>query len=67
MAEIFFGIITGQAIGRGTFHCVKDLIAAIGTFIDGWNDRCQPFTWTRTAGELLPHCTPGKRTSCTRR
>ena len=66
MVEIFFGIITRQAIRRGTFRSVKDLIAAIGTFIDGWNDRCQPFTWTKTADELLPHCKPGKRTSFTR-
>src|SRR5271165_232447 len=66
MVEIFFGIITRQAIRRGTFTSVKDLITAIGTFIDGWNDRCQPFTWTKTADELLPHCKPGKRTSFTR-
>jgi transposase len=66
MVEIFFGIITRQAIRRGTFTSVKDLIAAISTFIDGWNNRCQPFTWTKTADELLPHCQPGKRTSFTR-
>jgi transposase len=66
MVEIFFGIITRQAIRRGTFRSVKDLITAIETFIDGWNDRCQPFTWTKTADELLPHCRPGKRTSFTR-
>ena len=30
MVEIFFGIITRQAIRRGTFTSVKDLIAAIG-------------------------------------
>ena len=66
MVEIFFGIITRQAIRRGTFTSVKDLITAIETFIDGWNDRCQPFTWTKTADELLPHCRPGKRTSFTR-
>jgi hypothetical protein len=30
MVEIFFGIITRQAIRRGTFNSVKDLIAAIG-------------------------------------
>ena len=29
MVEIFFGIITRQAIRRGTFTSVKDLIAAI--------------------------------------
>jgi len=66
MVEIFFGIITRQAIRRGTFTSIKDLIGAIGIFIDGWNERCQPFTWTKTADELLPHCQPGKRTSFTR-
>ena len=35
MVEIFFGIITRQAIRRGTFDSVKDLIAAIEDFIDG--------------------------------
>jgi len=30
MVEIFFGIITRQAIRRGTFHSVKDLETAIG-------------------------------------
>jgi transposase len=66
MVEIFFGIITRQAIRRGTFTSVKDLITAIGTFIDSWNERCQPFTWTKTADQLLEHCKPGKRTSFTR-
>jgi hypothetical protein len=42
MVEIFFGIITRQAIRHGTFTSVKDLIAAIETFIDSWNERCQP-------------------------
>ena len=53
MIEIFFGIITRQAIRRGTFTSVKDLIAAIETFIDGWNDRCQPFVWTKAADDIL--------------
>ncbi len=66
MVEIFFGIITRQAIRRGTFTSVKDLIAAIGAFIDGWNERCNPFIWTKPADQLLDHCRPGKRTSFTR-
>ena len=37
MNLVFFGIITRQAIRRGTFIFVKDLVAAIATFIDGWN------------------------------
>jgi transposase len=60
MVEIFFGIITRQAIRRGTFTSVKDLIAAIEIFIDGWNERCQPFTWTKTADQILAKATRGK-------
>ena len=52
MAEIFFGIITRQAIRRGTFTSVTDLKRAIAAFIDGWNERCEPVTWTKTADEL---------------
>ena len=66
MVEIFFGIITRQAIRRGTHRSVKDLVAAIGSFIDGWNDRCAPFVWTKTADQILDHAKPGPRTSLTR-
>ncbi|SRR6266508_3299898 len=55
LVEVFFGIITRQAIRRGTFASVKDLVAAIGRFTDGWNERCHPFSWTKTAEEVLPH------------
>ena len=57
MVEIFFGIITRQAIRRGTFTSVKDLIGAIEIFIDGWNDRCEPFIWTKTADDILAKAT----------
>ena len=57
MVEIFFGIITRQAIRRGSFANVKELVAAISRYIDGWNDRCHPFTWTKTAEQILPHAT----------
>jgi transposase len=53
MVEVFFSIITRQAIRRGSYRSVKDLTAKIGEFIDGWNQRCQPFVWTKSAGELL--------------
>jgi transposase len=65
MVEIFFGIITRQAIRRGTYTSVKDLIAAIEIFIDGWNERCQPFVWTKTADQILTKATR-KKTSNTR-
>jgi transposase len=66
MVEIFFGIITRQAIRRGTFTSVKDLITAIEIFIDGWNERCQPFTWTKTADDIVRKAVRGKTTSLAR-
>ena len=50
--EIFFGIITRQAIRRGSFDSVRELIEAITRFIDGWNERCQPFAWTKGADTI---------------
>jgi hypothetical protein len=58
MVEIFFGIITRQAIRRGTFHNAKDLETAIGTYIDGWNEQAHPFIWTKGADEIISHAKP---------
>ena len=55
LVEVFFGIITRQAIRRGSYASVSQLVAAIRTFIDGWNERCHPFAWTKTAEQILPH------------
>ena len=57
MVEVFFGIITRQAIRRGSFDSVGQLTTAIRAFIEGWNDRCHRFTWTKTADEIIPHAT----------
>jgi len=53
LVEVWFSIIERQAIHRGTYRSVKDLNAKIRTFIDGWNDRCHPFIWTKTADDIL--------------
>jgi transposase len=60
MVEIFFGIITRQAIRRGTFTSVKELTSRIGQFIDAYNDRCRPFAWTKDADELIAKIKPSK-------
>jgi transposase-like protein/transposase len=63
LVEVFFSIITRQAIRRGSFVSVKDLVSAIRRFIDGWNERCHPFTWTKPPDEVLSRARPRKRTS----
>jgi transposase-like protein len=57
LVEVFFGIITRQAIRRGSFDSVKQLVTAIHAFIDAYNDRCKPFTWTKTADDVLTRAT----------
>jgi transposase len=65
LVEIFFGIITRQAIRRGTFGSVRELIDAITRFIDGWNERCEPFVWTKDADTIIAKA-HRKSTSSTR-
>jgi len=33
----------------------------IRAFINGWNDRCQPFVWTKTADQILTK--PNRKTT----
>jgi hypothetical protein len=42
-----------QALRRGDFAGVDELVVAIGWFCDGWNQRCQPFCWTKDADQIL--------------
>jgi hypothetical protein len=51
LVECFFSIITRQAIRRGIFTSVADLVAAIEAYIDGWNERA-----TRSPGPSPQMC-----------
>ena len=62
LVEVWFSLAERQAIHRGTFTSVQDLTHKIRKFVDGWNARSHPFTWTRTADEVLAK-TNRKKTS----
>lgn len=51
--ERWFGIITQQAIRRGSFKSVKALIEKIDTFAQTYNERAKPFVWTATAESIF--------------
>jgi len=51
--ETWFGILTRQAIRRGSFGSVKELIAMIDEFTRNWNAGATPFRWVKTADEIL--------------
>ena len=51
--ERWFGLITGKMIRRGVHKSVQALEADIRDWIDHWNDDPKPFTWVKTADEIL--------------
>jgi transposase len=65
MVEIFFSILTSQQVRRGVYHDVPELIAAIEYFIEHYNQRAQPFIWTKTADEILAKAIKQQPTSGT--
>ena len=53
LVEVWFSLAERQAIHRGSYRSVRDLNTKIRAYIQGWNDRCHPFIWTKTADQIL--------------
>jgi transposase len=51
--ETWFGILSRQAIRRGSFKSVKESIAMIEAFTRRWNEGSSPFAWVKTADQIL--------------
>jgi transposase len=51
--ERWFGYLTDQKIRRGVHKSVQALEADIRAWIENWNQNPRPFTWTKTAEEIL--------------
>jgi transposase len=51
--ERWFGFLTAQMIRRGVHKSVPALEADIRAWIENWNQNPRPFTWTKTAEEIL--------------
>jgi transposase len=51
--ERWFGYLTDQMIRRGAHKSVQALEADIRAWIENWNQDPRPFTWTKTAEEIL--------------
>ena len=51
--ERWFGLITQQAIRRGSFSNVKELVHKINAFVEHYNARTNPFVWVATADSIL--------------
>jgi transposase len=51
--ERWFGLLTDKLIRRGVHTSVPSLENDIKDWIATWNDNPRPFTWTKTADEIL--------------
>ncbi|WP_327129630.1 IS630 family transposase [Streptomyces sp. NBC_01727] len=51
--ERWFGLLTDKLIRRGVHTSVTVLEKDITAWIDTWNENPKPFTWTKTADEIL--------------
>jgi transposase len=51
--ERWFGLLTDKLIRRGVHTSVQALEHDIKAWIATWNDNPRPFTWTKTADEIL--------------
>ena len=51
--ERWFGRITQQAIRRGSFRNVPELIRRIDSYVSDYNQHARPFCWTATADSIL--------------
>jgi transposase len=62
LVERWFRNLTEQAIRRGVFRSVPDLIAAIEACLQANNNDPKPFIWTATAEEILEKVRRGRAT-----
>ena len=53
LVERFFAEITSKRIRRGSYSGVDDLEAAIYDYLSQHNARPKPFTWTKSADDIL--------------
>ena len=53
LVERWFAELTEKWIKRGAHRSVKDLVASIQTWITNWNQNPKPYTWHKSAEEIL--------------
>jgi transposase len=52
LVERWFGLITEQAIRRGSFDSVRRLELAINRWLARWNENARPFRWTKSPADI---------------
>jgi transposase len=53
LVERFFGLLTQQALKRGSHSSIPQLREAILTYVEAHNETSRPFKWTKSADQIL--------------
>jgi transposase len=53
LVERFFGLLTQQALRRGSHTSSAQLRAAIMEYVEAHNEKARPFRWIKTADQIL--------------
>ena len=53
LVERWFSELTAKQLHRGARTSVEDLQDSINAWIEHWNNDPRPFTWHKTADEIL--------------
>jgi transposase len=51
--ERWFSELTTKKLRRSTHHCVAELCRDINDWVEHWNENPRPFTWHKTADQIL--------------
>ena len=60
LVERWFKELTDRRLRRGAFTSVPDLIDAIETWVEHWNDDPKPFVWHKPAEEIIAKVRRGR-------
>ena len=60
LVERWFRELTDNALRRGVFRSVPDLVAAIETYLNAHNQDPKPFVWTATVEDILAKVRRGR-------
>jgi len=55
--ERWFAELTNKKLRRSTHHSVTELRADIDNWVANWNDNPRPYTWAKTADDILDNLT----------
>lgn len=62
LVERWFKELTDKRLRRGRFTSVDELVEALETWTEHWNDDPRPFVWTKTAQDIIAKVQRGRAT-----